>query len=115
MEEYIDTSECIKLELMSIYNTLYQKMIIDIQPSTRENKKFMAIFKNGKKVHFGQKGSNTYLDHKDKDKRDAYRKRHAKDLNTKDPYRPGYLAYWLLWGDATNLKDAVKKYNNMFF
>jgi len=90
-------------------------MIDKIIVSNRKGKKYKAIFQNGSNTHFGQKDSNTYLDHLDKDKRDAYRKRHAKDLNTKDPYRAGYLSYYILWGDKTNLNDAIKSYNEQFF
>ena len=118
MEEYTDTTYYNKIEILSTYkkiSDLLSKMIIEIKPSTRKNKKYVAIFKNGKRVHFGQLGSNTYLDHKDKNKREAYRKRHAKDLETNDPYRAGYLSYELLWGDDTNLKDAIKRYNTKFF
>ena len=90
-------------------------MIVEVEKSKRKGKKYLAIFRNGKKTHFGQEGSNTYLDHNNKDKRDAYRKRHENDLNTNDPYRAGYLSYYLLWGDETNLKDAIKSYNKKFF
>ncbi len=90
-------------------------MILSIEPSPRKEKKYVAIFENGKKTHFGLKGSNTYLDHKDKNKREAYRKRHAKDLETNDPYRAGFLSYYILWGKHTNLEDAIRSYNRKFF
>lgn len=90
-------------------------MLIDVKKSERKGKRFLAIFKNGKKTHFGQEGGKTYLDHKDKAKREAYRARHKKDLDTKDPYRAGYLSYNLLWGDDTNIKNAMKSYNKRFF
>lgn len=90
-------------------------MLSKVIQSPRKDKRYLAIFKNGKKTHFGQEGGQTYLDHKDKAKRDAYRARHKKDLNTRDPYRAGYLSYYVLWGDETNLKDAVKEYNRKFF
>ena len=60
-------------------------MIIDVKPSTRKNKRFTAIFKNGKQTHFGLEGGKTYLDHKDKTKRKNYRARHETDLKTNDP------------------------------
>jgi len=90
-------------------------MLLKVIQSPRKDKRYLAIFENGKKTHFGQEGGNTYLDHKDKNKREAYRKRHAKDLDTNDPYRAGYLSYWLLWGDDTNLQSAIKSYNKKFF
>ncbi len=90
-------------------------MIVAIRKSDKENKRFLAIFKNGKKTHFGQKGGKTFIDHKDTAKRTAYRARHKRDLLTDDPYRAGFLAYYLLWSQHTNLKDAVKAYNQEFF
>ena len=57
--------------------------LLSIKPSTLPEKKMTAKFcmcekklacegKNTKTVQFGQKGSSTYLDNKDKDKRAAY-------------------------------------------
>ena len=87
-----------------------------VKPSTRKNKKLLAIFDNGKKVHFGFKGSSTYLDHKDKTKRKNYRARH--DVNESkfygNPYRPATLSRFILWGEATNLRDAIKDYERKF-
>lgn len=88
-----------------------------IQKSDRRGKRLMAVFKNGKRTritHFGQSGASTYIDHKDKKKRDNYRARHKKDLDTNDPLRAGYLSYYLLWGDSTNLKTNVQKYKRTF-
>ena len=90
-------------------------MIVSVEKSDRKNKRFVAHFKNGKKTHFGYEGGSTYIDHHDEKKREAYRARHAKDLNTKDPYRAGYLAYELLWGNEKDLKSAVRAYNRKFF
>jgi hypothetical protein len=90
-------------------------MIINIQESNRKDKKYLATFKNGRKTHFGQDGSSTYLDHKDKKKRDAYQARAKSILSKTDKYSPSHLSYYLLWGDHTNLRDAVKAYNRRFF
>ena len=94
--------------------------------SDAKGKKFTAIFcmckgeskccdNDKKKVHFGQENADDYTITKDKEQRDRYRKRHKKDLDTKDPTRAGYLSYYLLWGDSTslqqNIKDFKKKYN----
>ena len=46
-------------------------MLLKVTQSPRKNKRYLAIFENGKKTHFGQEGGNTYLDHKDKNKREA--------------------------------------------
>ncbi len=87
-----------------------------VETSNRKEKRLVAIFNNGKKVHFGFKGGSTYLDHKDKTKRKNYRARH--DVNEKkfygDPYRPATLSRFILWGEATNLRDAVRDYEKKF-
>ena len=76
-----------------------------------DGKRFLATFSDGKKTKFGMIKGNTFLDHKDKEKRKNYIARHKKDLDTKDPQRAGYLSMFLLWGTETNLKDAIKDFN----
>ena len=67
-----------------------------------------------KTTKFGAAGMTDYLQSKDKDRRDRYRTRHAKDLDTHDPTRAGYLSYYLLWGGATNLASNIRAYKNKF-
>ncbi len=93
-----------------------------IKPSTRKGKRFSAVFSDkGKQVkitHFGQKNpkKGTYIDHKDKEIRKNYRARH--DATEKkfhnNPKRASTLSRFILWGEATNLKDAVKDYKKRF-
>lgn len=94
-------------------------MKLVISKSTAKNKRLKAIFTDGPlgkttTVNFGLKGGSTYLDHKDKVKRKNYRARHKKDLDTKDFKRAGFLSYYILWGDKTNLSDAVSNYKKRF-
>lgn len=87
-----------------------------VEKSNRKYKRFVAIFDDGEKVHFGFKGGSTYIDHKDKEKRKNYIARH--EVNEKkfynDPKRPATLSRFILWGNATNLDQAVKEYNQKF-
>ena len=94
-----------------------------VKPAEAKTKKrYTAIFrihKGGRVIkitHFGQRNpkKGTYLDHKDKTFRKNYRLRHKKDLETKDYKRAGLLSYYILWGDKTNLTDAVKAYKQKF-
>ena len=77
----------------------------------------MVKFNNGKIVHFGLKTGSTYIDHKDKKKRENYLARHKVRENWDDPYSAGALSRWLLWGDYTDLeknrKAFMKKYTVM--
>jgi hypothetical protein len=87
-----------------------------VEKSNRKNKRYVAIFNDGERIHFGFKGGSTYLDHKDKTKRKNYIARHEvlekKFYN--DPKRPATLSRFILWGDATNLNHAIKDYENKF-
>ena len=89
-----------------------------VSKSDKKDKKYKAVFtyEDGKTKtsHFGAKGMEDYTTHKDKERRSRYRARHKKDLKTNDYTRAGYLSYYILWGDKTNLKDAIKDYKKRF-
>lgn len=85
-----------------------------IQASTRKDKKLMAIFANGKIVHFGSKGSKTYLDHGDKVKRSAYIARHKVNEDWSNVYSSGALSRYLLWGDSTSLEANHQAFMRRF-
>jgi len=93
-------------------------MKLTIKKSDKPNKKYVAIFTKDdgktKKTYFGSAGMSDYLKHKDISRRDSYRKRHKKDLDTKDPTRAGYLSYYILWGDSTSLNKNIKDYKRKF-
>ena len=93
-------------------------MNLNISKSNLKTKKYKAEFLKDNKVvkttHFGAKGMSDYTIHKDKTRRERYRKRHSKDLKTKDPTRAGYLSYYILWGDSSNFSKAVKEYKKRF-
>ena len=89
-----------------------------VSKSDKKDKKLKAVFTyddgKTKTTHFGAKGMEDYTTHKDKERRARYRKRHKKDLKTNDYTRAGYLSYYILWGDKTNIRDAVKDYKKRF-
>lgn len=92
--------------------------LLKVIPSKNPKKKWTAVFKldNGKekKTDFGAKGSEDYTIHGSKEMRERYRKRHERDLRTKDPTRAGYLSYYLLWGDSTSLAKNIQDYKKRF-
>jgi len=55
-----------------------------------------------------------YTISKDKEQRERYRTRHKKDLETNDPTKPGYLAYYVLWGDSTSRQANIASYKKRF-
>lgn len=99
-----------------------------ISKSDRKDKKLKAVFTydDGKRsngapsapktrtTHFGAKGMSDYTIHKDKERRKRYRDRHKKDLNTNDYTKAGYLSYYILWGDSSNINTAIKDYKKRF-
>lgn len=87
---------------------------MELYESPRKDKRLVAIFKNGMMVHFGLKGGHTYIDHHDKQKREAYLKRHRPRENWEDPYTAGSLSKFLLWGDSTDLATNVRHFKDRF-
>jgi hypothetical protein len=78
-------------------------------------KRYTATFKDGKIVHFGQRGGSTYIDHKDKEKRAAYIARHSKNgENWSNPNTAGALSRFLLWGDSTSLRTNIASFKRRF-
>lgn len=88
--------------------------IVKLEPANDGKHKWIAHFKDGRITRFGASGYEDYTQHNDKSRRQAYRKRHYKDLDTNDPYRAGYLSYYILWGDSTSIRDNVSEYNRRF-
>ena len=88
--------------------------LVSIKKSDRPDKKLVATFSDGTKTHFGAKGYSDYTIHKDKERRERYRTRHQKDLLTNDVRKPGYLSWYILWGDSSNLQTAVQQFKRKF-
>ena len=98
--------------------------LISVKPSTKQDKKYMATFclckgeskccdKEKKTVHFGQKGSSTYIDHKDDKKKEAYLARHRANENWDKPTTAGSLSRYILW-NKTTLKDSIADFKKRF-
>jgi hypothetical protein len=85
-----------------------------IKESSKADKRYQATFANGKTVHFGLAGGKTYIDEHDKAKRAAYLARHEKNENWENPYSPGALSRWLLWGKYKTLDANHKAFMKKF-
>ncbi len=92
--------------------------LLKVSKSDKPEKKYVAIFQKEdgkiKKTYFGAAGMDDYTITKDKEQRKRYRQRHKKDLSTGDPTRPGYLSYFILWGDSTSINENIKDYKKKF-
>lgn len=63
---------------------------------------------------FGSKGSSTFIDHKDPEKKRNYIARHSKIEEWKDPTAAGTLSRYILWNKSTldaSIKDFKSKFN----
>jgi hypothetical protein len=87
---------------------------VSLTDSDRAGKKLKIVFENpSKTIHFGAKGSSTYLDSKDKTKRANYIARHrVREDWTK--VNAGSLSRFLLWGDSTDLQTNLNSYLKRF-
>jgi hypothetical protein len=91
--------------------------LLSVVDSTNPKKRYTAIFDvdgRQKKVHFGDPKMESYVMHHDKERRERYRSRHARDLRTNDPMRPGFLSYYLLWGKSRSLDKNIATYKRLF-
>ncbi len=90
-------------------------MLFYVVKSNRIDKKFKAIFSNGKKVHFGSKFGSTFLDHRYLITRFNYLKRHQVNEDWSDSFSPGALSAYLLWGNNYTIDDNIFEFNRVFF
>ena len=92
--------------------------LLEVVKSTRPGKKWKAVFQTDtgrtKTTHFGAAGMEDFTQHHDKERRQRYRDRHQKDLETKDPTRAGFLSYYILWGDSTSFDRNLSAFKRKF-
>jgi len=91
--------------------------LVRVEDSPIDGKKWRAIFRDGDKMthtDFGASGYTDYTLSGDKEKRRLYRERHRKDLQSDDPTRPGFLSYYILWGDSTDIGTIIRSYKKRF-
>jgi len=93
--------------------------IIKLIKSPRKNKRFRVYLDNKEYYDFGLDTGSTYIDHHNKNIREAYRARHLgndieKHLIENLIPSPSLFSYWLLWGDSVLLEQNLKNLNKMF-
>ena len=87
--------------------------MVTIKKSTKSSAKYMAVFDDGKKVHFGASGYEDYTTHGDEERKKSYLARHRKNENWNDPRTAGSLSRWILWNKRT-LTESIKDYKKRF-
>ena len=92
-------------------------MKVIIKPSTKAEKKYMAIFyeygKKKKTTHFGAAGMSDYTKHKNKTRKRRYMTRHRKRENWNNYMSAGSLSRYILWNKPT-LKASIADYKKKF-
>lgn len=94
-------------------------MIIKIENSPVKYKRYRAFMDNGKHYDFGMLGGESYLEHKDADKRRNYWARHYANpvekimIDTLTP-SPSLFSAYLLWGSHSSLEKNVKELNDLW-
>jgi hypothetical protein len=91
--------------------------LVRVEDSPIDGKKWRAVFRDGDKMthtDFGASGYEDYTQHHDKERRRLYKERHSKDLDTRDPTRAGFLSYYILWGDSTDIRRNISSYKKRF-
>tara|TARA_Y100000356_G_C11235498_1_gene277565 strand:- start:666 stop:956 length:291 start_codon:yes stop_codon:yes gene_type:complete len=84
------------------------KKVYTLQKSNRKGKRyFINMGDHGH--HFGSKDGKTYIDHKNEDKKKAWKARHKEDKNYNSKHSGIYHSRKLLWEEPT-LDKAIKKY-----
>ena len=92
--------------------------IIKLEDSQLKTKRFRVYLNNNNHYDFGLKTGQTYIDHKDKVKRENYRRRHY-NSEREQPYIKNIIpsaslfSYFLLWGDSTNIQQNIKTLNKL--
>jgi hypothetical protein len=89
--------------------------LVKVVRNARGRKKYTAHFLVGdrpRKTRFGARGYEDYTMHHDRARREKYRRRHRKDLQTRDPTRAGFLSYFLLWGPSVSLAKNIANYRH---
>ena len=92
--------------------------IVKIIKSPRKNKRLRVYLDDNRYFDFGLDTGETFIDHNNEKKRDAYRKRHiANDIErylieTLTP-SPALYAYYILWGDSSDLMTNIETLNAM--
>lgn len=86
------------------------------QPNSK--KRFTAYFLDGREISFGLKGGQTYIDHKNLDKKINYWKRHYGNIKERKLIKhlipsPALLSAMLLW-NTDNIDKNIEILNSLW-
>jgi hypothetical protein len=93
--------------------------ILRIEDSPLKTKRFRVYLDNDKHYDFGvKKKHETYIDHKDKIRRERYRLRHLNNhkenlLISNLIASPSLFSFYILWGYNTSIQTNINKLNKL--
>jgi len=95
-------------------------LILNLYKSDKPEKKYYVEYTNANtnrlnKMYFGSAGYDSFIDHKNDDRKNMYLLRHKKRERW-DTLSPGMLSRFLLWNLPTltaSIKDTNKRFNNI--
>jgi len=90
--------------------------LINIKPSDKPNKKYMALFEDKHEfriVYFGASGYTDYTTNHDDEKKRLNLLRHRKNENWNNPMTSGALSRWILWNKPT-LNESISDFKRRF-
>ena len=91
-------------------------MLTAVTKSNRKDKKYLAEFLDGTRIHFGGAGYGDYTSFPPElrdEKRRLYRLRHAHDkLNS--PRSAGALSWYILWGESPDIHENIRAFQKRF-
>ena len=91
--------------------------LLSIKPSTKSEKKYMAVFETDKgttkTTHFGAAGMDDFTKTKNKEQKERYLARHKANENWNDPTSAGALSRYVLWNKPT-LRTSISDFKSKF-
>lgn len=95
-------------------------MIANLSKANDKKHKYKVVIENnGKKktLKFGAYGYEDFTSHKDEERKKRYIKRHegmGEDWGKSGIMTKGFWSRWLLWGNSSNLNEAIKDIEKRF-
>jgi hypothetical protein len=93
--------------------------ILNISDSPLKTKRFRILLDNNKHYDFGVKEKHeTYIDHRDKARRERYQIRHY-NSKREQPYidnlipSPALFSYYILWGSSVSIRKNIQQLNKL--
>jgi len=93
--------------------------ILNITDSPLKTKRFRILLDNNKHYDFGVKDKHeTYIDHRDKERRQRYQIRHYNSKREQHFIKnltpsPALFSYYILWGSSVSIKTNIKELNKL--